>query len=136
MSEPTLEDDLAAWNKVVRLHTTGRRSGRIRSVTVGYVEEEDGALMVAAASEATAWAANLRSRPDCVVELDGQQYPSRAIPLEGSARDRAVTRLILKYGTPAERLGAGPAFRLQPHDSSAGPRRNVYTDRITDTRTR
>lgn len=136
MSEPTLEDDLAAWGKVVRLHTTGRRSGRDRSVTVGYVEEDGGAIVVASSSEATGWAANLRSTPDCVVELDGHQRASLAIPLRGSDRAAAIARLILKYGTPAERLGAGPAFRLLPRGSSAGPARSDYTDAHTDEHSR
>jgi hypothetical protein len=34
--------------------------------------------------------------------------------LDGADRARAITELILKYGTPAESLGAGPAFRLRP----------------------
>lgn len=38
----------------------------------------------------------------------------RAERLRGDAANRAVVALILKYGTPAERLGRGPAFRLRP----------------------
>jgi len=34
-------------------------------------------------------------------------------PLDGAARNAAIGALILKYGTPAERLGRGPAFRLR-----------------------
>jgi len=36
-----------------------------------------------------------------------------AEPLDGAERNVAITALILKYGTPAERLGRGPAFRLR-----------------------
>ncbi len=37
-----------------------------------------------------------------------------AEPLEQADAGRLVTGLILKYGTSAERLGRGPAFRLRP----------------------
>jgi hypothetical protein len=32
--------------------------------------------------------------------------------IEGENAHRAVRELILRYGTPAERLGQGPVFRL------------------------
>jgi deazaflavin-dependent oxidoreductase (nitroreductase family) len=112
VSADPLADDLAAWGKVIRLHTTGRRSGRRRTVTIGFAEEDDGSLLVAAASDATGWAANLRAMPACIVERAGQRTRCSAETLQGSERAAAITRLVLKYGTPAERLGAGPAFRL------------------------
>ena len=40
----------------------------------------------------------------------------RAEEIEGPDRARAIAELILKYGTPAEGLGVGPAFRLRPLD--------------------
>ena len=43
-----------------------------------------------------------------------------AEPLPEPGRQEAVRALILKYGTPAERLGWGPAFRLVPVGGSAG----------------
>jgi hypothetical protein len=36
----------------------------------------------------------------------------RAELLSDADAARAVAALILRYGTPAERLGRGPAFRL------------------------
>ena len=114
MNDRSLEADLATWGKVIRLHTTGRRSGLERTVTIGFVEDEDGSLLVAASSDSTAWAANLRATPACLAELDGEPSPRQAVQLGEPERASVVTRLILKYGTPAERLGAGPAFRLLP----------------------
>ncbi|MEX1296456.1 MAG: nitroreductase/quinone reductase family protein [Candidatus Limnocylindrales bacterium] len=114
MSERSMEDDLADWGKVIRLHTTGSRSGRTRTVTIGFVEEADGSLLVAAGSDGAGWAVNLRSTPACEVERDGRRIRCRAEPLAGTARALAISGLVLKYGTPAERLGAGPAFRLTP----------------------
>jgi deazaflavin-dependent oxidoreductase (nitroreductase family) len=116
VSQPSLEADLASWGKVIRLRTRGHRSGLERTVTIGFVEDDDGSLLVAAASESTAWAANLTATPACVVERDGDLTQRRAVPLDGPERASAVTRLILKYGAPAERLGAGPAFRLLPRE--------------------
>lgn len=116
MSERSLEADLATWGKVIRLRTSGRRSGLERIVTIGFVADDDGSLLVAAASDLTAWAANLRATPACVVERDGDLIPCRAVPLDDAERASTVTRLILKYGAPAERLGAGPAFRLLPRE--------------------
>jgi deazaflavin-dependent oxidoreductase (nitroreductase family) len=112
-AQGTLEADLAAWGKVIVLETTGRRSGQLRRVAIGYVQVDEGWL-VAASSEATGWARNLTTEPRCHVEHDGVRRACTARPLHGPERDAAIVGLILKYGTPAEQLGAGPAFRLEP----------------------
>ena len=111
-----METDLADQGRVIRLHTTGRRSGRTRTVTIGFVEDADGSLLVAAASDTTGWAANLLAAPACVVERAGHPVRCSAELLHGRERDSTIAGLILKYGTPAERLGAGPAYRLRPSD--------------------
>jgi deazaflavin-dependent oxidoreductase (nitroreductase family) len=114
-SDPTtMAADLATWGKVLRLETRGRHSGRMRRVTIGFVDEPGPGLLVAAASPETHWAANLLADPRCHVELDGLRGAYLAEPLSGDARNTAIAALILKYGTPSERLGAGPAFRLVP----------------------
>lgn len=82
------------------------------TVAVGYVEEPDASLLVAAGTPETGWARNLLAEPACRVELGGAAWPAVAEPLEGSEAARAVRELILRYGTPAERLGRGPVFRL------------------------
>jgi len=48
------------------------------------------------------------------VEIEERRRVVEAELLEGADANRAVRELILRYGTPAERLGAGPAFRLRP----------------------
>jgi deazaflavin-dependent oxidoreductase (nitroreductase family) len=108
----SLEDDLVAWGKTIRIETRGRRTSRARHATVGFVEESDGSLLVAASSHDTHWARNLSADPRCVVERADGRRDHMAWPLQGPAANQAVASLILKYGTPAERLGAGPAFRL------------------------
>jgi hypothetical protein len=69
---------------------------------------------VAAGSPDAAWARNLVAEPAGQVTIGERSWATIAEPLEGTDRARAIRELILRYGTPAERLGAGPAFRLRP----------------------
>ena len=107
------ERELADWGKAVVLEAKGRHSGRPRRVTIGFAESGDDVL-VAASSEATHWARNLDAEPDCHIELRGVRRACRARRLTGAEAEAAVVALILKYGTPAERLSGGPAYRLSP----------------------
>jgi hypothetical protein len=83
-------------------------------VAVGFVEDADGSLLVAAGSPDSDWARNLEAEPRCTVTIGERSLALTAEPLAGPDHARAVRELILRYGTPAERLGAGPAFRLRP----------------------
>lgn len=97
------------------METRGRTSGRPVEVALGYVEESDGAVLVAAGGGDAAWARNLDADPRCRLRLGVEDWADAvADPLEGPEQARAVRELILKYGTPAERLGRGPAYRLRP----------------------
>ena len=116
--EDSLEADLLAWGKVIRIETRGRRSGEMRQATIGFIETDDGALLVAAADDGAHWAQNLLANAHCRVELDGITSARRAVPLEGDLRRGVSMRLILKYGTPAEGQGNGPAFRLELDDTA------------------
>ena len=109
-----LGEQLAGWGKVLRLETRGRVSARPIEVAVGYVEEPDGSFLVAAGSADTGWARNLDADPACRIAIGDDLRAAVAEELQGPDAHRAVRELILKYGTPAERLGAGPAFRLRP----------------------
>lgn len=109
-------EQLAAWGKVVLLEVTGRVTGRPIRTAVGFVEDADGSLLVAAGSAQASWAANLLADPACHGTIGDARRAYRAEEIEGPERARAISDLILKYGTPAERLGAGPAFRLRPTD--------------------
>jgi deazaflavin-dependent oxidoreductase (nitroreductase family) len=108
-----LGEQLAGWGKVVRLETRGRTSGNPVEVAAGYVEDGDGNLLVAAGSPEADWGRNLLAEPRCVVTLGEARWPATAELLEGSEAALAVRELILRYGTPAERLGRGPVFRLR-----------------------
>jgi deazaflavin-dependent oxidoreductase (nitroreductase family) len=106
-------DELAGWGKVALLETVGRTSGKKVKSAVGFVEGNDGALYLAAGSDSADWALNLRAQPRCRATIGERTHSYAAHEIEGAERADAVTALILKYGTPAERLGHGPVFRLE-----------------------
>ena len=109
-----MEDDLVVWGRVVRLETRGRVTGLTARAAVGFIERADGTLLVAAGSPRADWALNLLAEPRCRVTTGGASREAVARYLEGAEHAGAVRELILKYGTPAEGLGAGPAFELRP----------------------
>jgi hypothetical protein len=89
-------------------------TGREASAAVGFIEEPDGSLLVAAGDPDADWARNLEADPACRLTVGDRSWDAVAEPLDRAAAARTVTGLILRYGTPAERLGRGPAFRLRP----------------------
>ena len=88
-------------------------------VAIGFVEEPDGSVLVAAGSADADWARNLEVHPRCRVTIGVDAWAAFAEPLAGPEAHSAVRELILRYGTPAERLGTGPSFRLRRELSSA-----------------
>jgi deazaflavin-dependent oxidoreductase (nitroreductase family) len=96
----------------------GRRSGQERSVTVGFVAEPDGSILVAAGAPDSAWARNLLADPLVEVVIGGRSFSGEAEPLDerDPRRGRAVRELILQFGTPSEGLGSGPIFVIRPAD--------------------
>ncbi len=120
---PDIGETLAEQGSVVRLTTICRISGRPTSTSVGFVEQPDGCLIIAAGSEGADWARNLAAHPTVVGAWGGREQRFRAEPLDGADFASAIRTLILRYGTPAEGLGSGPAFRLRPiaDDSATDP---------------
>jgi deazaflavin-dependent oxidoreductase (nitroreductase family) len=108
----SIAEDLAAWGKVALLETRGRRTGRPVVAAVGFAERPEGAIVVAAGSPDADWALNLLAEPRCRIREGGPPGTYTARELDGAERSAAVRDLILKYGTPSERLGAGPVFEL------------------------
>ena len=80
---------------------------------MGYLEEADGSLLVAAGDPDADWARNLEADPHCCATIGERTFEAIAERLDGSAAAQAVVGLILKYGTSAEGLGRGPVFRLR-----------------------
>lgn len=116
MTDVNLGEQLAGWGKVAIIETRGRTSGRIARAAVGFLEEPDGSLLVAAGQQNADWARNLEQDPRCKVSIGDKSGPFTAEAVEGPARNAAIAGLILRYGTPSERLGNGPVFRLRPDD--------------------
>ncbi len=114
----SIGEALAAEGRVVLLRTRGRVTGASATAAVGYVEEPDGSLLVAAGSADADWARNVAADPVLTATRAGHSRRFRAERLDDAAFGDAITALILRYGTPAERLGRGPAFRLVPLDAS------------------
>jgi deazaflavin-dependent oxidoreductase (nitroreductase family) len=113
-------EQLASWGKAALIESRGRLSGRTARAHVGFVDEPDGSILVAAGIGAQ-WAANLLADPECTVTIGERAFDGVAEPLVGADLSTAIRELILRYGTPAERLGSGPAFRIRPV-GPAGPR--------------
>ena len=111
-----MEDELVASGGFVRIETRGSRSGLVRAVTVGFVDDDQvaGAILVAATAPDAAWAGNLLADPACHVRVGERSFDAIAEPLDRADHARAVRGMILRYGTPAEGLGHGPSFRLRP----------------------
>jgi deazaflavin-dependent oxidoreductase (nitroreductase family) len=110
---------MAEAGDVVVLEIVGRRTGRPSRTAVGYVREPDGSLLVAASADHTQWARNLEVAGRCRASIGDAVGDYDAHRLPDDARGPVVTALILRYGTPAARLGAGPAFRLVPRQGGA-----------------
>jgi deazaflavin-dependent oxidoreductase (nitroreductase family) len=113
-----MTDELVAWGRIIELETTGRQSGRPRRAAVGYVDRADGARAIAATDPDTHWALNLLAEPRCRVRDQHGWRECRATPLHDAEHDATVAGLVLRYGTPAERLGRGPSFRLELADTT------------------
>lgn len=76
---------------MLRLHTTGRRSGRPRAVIVAYYQ--DGANLITMAMNGwdephPAWWLNLRAHPEAVVDLPSGTRAVRAREAHGIERER------------------------------------------------
>ena len=111
----------------LRLTTIGRKSGRERSVIVGYLE--DGPDLVALAMNGwdegdPAWWLNLEAHPDAVVRLARQlPRPVRARRAAGEERDRLWQRWVAVEpkldGYAGRRATETPVVVLAPLDATA-----------------
>jgi hypothetical protein len=104
-----MEDELVASGRYVRLEAATGGSG----VVIGFVERPDGSLVIAGGSDA-AWPRRLRDEPRVRATIGTRTFTADATELDGADHAAAIRDLILRYGTPAERLGSGPAFVLRP----------------------
>ena len=110
----SIGEELAGWGKVALIETVGRISGMPVRNAVGFIEGDDASLTIAAGSDESDWALNLRAHPACRATIGERVGAYEAHEIDGPERSAALSQLVLKYGTPAEKLGYGPVFQLLP----------------------
>lgn len=102
------------------LTTRGRRSGRDRTVPMGFVQEKGGAIVIGTGLARPAWALNLREHARCRFETAGVQAVYLAEELTSDDAGHARRRLRDRYGMSAYD-DPGPAFVLHPENPPHGP---------------
>ena len=90
---------------VLLLTTTGRRSGKSRTVPLLYVPDGDAFVVVASQGghdTHPAWYLNLRANPAATVQIGKRVTIVQAEELTGEARDRLWAALVAVYAEYAE----------------------------------
>ncbi len=85
---------------VILLSTTGRKSGKTRTVPLLYLIDGDSYALVASHGgdvRSPAWCHNLRANPEAQVELNGRVRKMRAEFASDSERDRLWPKLVQMY---------------------------------------
>jgi deazaflavin-dependent oxidoreductase (nitroreductase family) len=85
---------------VLLLTTTGRRSGRPRTVTLGHLRDGDDVIVAGTNGGKPAlpsWIHNLRANPSATVELGRERFSARAEFLEGEEWQRHWRRLVKAF---------------------------------------
>lgn len=86
---------------ILELTTTGRASGRPRSVMLAYVPDPRGFVVIASnggADRDPAWWRNLQANPDATVREGRSAHAARMRRLDGEERERAWQRAVAAYG--------------------------------------
>jgi deazaflavin-dependent oxidoreductase (nitroreductase family) len=100
-----------------RLTTTGRKSGKPRTVQCGYLARADGTLIVGSVKDRE-WPLNLRAAGWCLFEARG--LPARrygATQLEGHALHAAIEELRAARGERMAQMASDVVFVLTPTES-------------------
>jgi deazaflavin-dependent oxidoreductase (nitroreductase family) len=112
---------------MMRLTTTGRRSGLERAVILGYFEDGPNLVTMAMngwASPEPAWWLNLQANPDVTVEVPGGRRAVSGRAAEGEERTRLWSRWqeIDRNldGYAARRAGETAVVVLEPRTGSDG----------------
>jgi deazaflavin-dependent oxidoreductase (nitroreductase family) len=103
------------------LTTTGRRSGRCRRVSLGYLADGDDFLVVASnfgKPRHPDWSHNLDANPDATVNVDGRDVAVRAERVSDDAKRVVWPRLVAlvpQFGVYVTRTDrAIKVYRLRP----------------------
>jgi deazaflavin-dependent oxidoreductase (nitroreductase family) len=119
-------DSAGFGDRLVLLHTTGRRSGHERINPVMAIPDGDAWLVTASAAGAPkdpGWALNLRAHPATTIETGRQTVPVTATELDGpehAAAWKRFTDLSDAFAQYQQRATTRrlPIFRLQPTNAS------------------
>ena len=84
MAASDIGDQLAGWGVVAIVETRGRSTGRPARAAVGFIEETDGSLLVAAGQPDADWALNLEADPACAVTIGERSGRYVAEPIIGA----------------------------------------------------
>jgi deazaflavin-dependent oxidoreductase (nitroreductase family) len=79
----------------MRLTTKGRRTGKERSVILGYFEDDQNLVTMAMngwSDGEPAWWLNLQAHPEARVDVAGGRYPVRGRAAQGDERSRLWAR--------------------------------------------
>jgi deazaflavin-dependent oxidoreductase (nitroreductase family) len=85
---------------VLLLTTTGRHSGRSRTVALGHMSDGDDLVVIGSnggLDAAPAWTANLRTRPEAAVQLADRTFAVRADFPEEAERERLWNLVASRY---------------------------------------
>jgi deazaflavin-dependent oxidoreductase (nitroreductase family) len=108
-------------NPVVSINTTGRKTGKLRTIPMMYVHKDNEYLITASAGGADqnpVWLSNLNSKPEANIEMDGKKIKVKAIITSGDERDKlyenfkALGKNFIEYEKKTTRKI--PVIRLQP----------------------
>ena len=91
--------------RVLLLTTTGRRSGRARTVALSFIDVARGPAVIgsyAGEPRDPAWAHNLRAEPEVTVQIGRDLWHGRSRELQGAERDAAAG--LFEAADPAYRV--------------------------------
>jgi len=102
-----------AGDAVCHLQTTGRSSGRPRTIEIWFATDGERIYLLAGGRDRAHWVLNLRAEPRVRVRIGGQTVAGRARVIEGEPKEAVARRLLAaKYqgwrdGAPLSGWAAG-----------------------------
>ena len=94
------EGEVAGWETLLLLHTTGSKSGRPRLNPTAYTVDGDRLVIIASKGGADThpdWYYNLVANPNVTVEVGAEKYDAVATVEEEPERTRLYDQMAAKY---------------------------------------
>jgi deazaflavin-dependent oxidoreductase (nitroreductase family) len=114
-----------AGNRMLVLHTVGRRSGQPRQTPLSYTKDGDTYVVIASDGGSPRhpdWYANLQAHPDADVERNGRKTAVKAETVTGTERDRLWQQAVASFpgytGYQQRTSREIPVVRLRPVTTS------------------